>query len=189
MTIKPLTPKEFESILKPIFRLEPNPPTIENQNGQTPLTYKGFAIQIGRLTPIATESPERQRLLLQFTKKKSFWDDVVDPTHKIVIDLKTLCITEMPNVQFAVLPTGGFGHESLRILYQQGTYNPDWQKEQRISPLTIVKTTRIKEKGEEYYVIECSFCAECYQRKAKKTVLKQDWKEVFKGSDAYRVPS
>jgi hypothetical protein len=185
MTIKPLTPKEFESILKPIFRLEPNPHTTENQNRQTVLTYKGFDIQIGRLIPIVTDSCERQRLLLQFTKKKSFWDDVIDPTNRIVNDLKILCMTEMPNVQFTVLPTGGFGHESLRIWYQQGTYNPDWRKEQRISPLIIAKTIRIKEKGQEYYVIECSVCAECYQRKANKTILKGNWKDVLKRSDAY----
>jgi hypothetical protein len=188
MIIKPLTPKEFENFLRPIFRLEPSERVYSTFYGLLKLpTYKGFDIQLERYIPIVTDLYQRPRITLRFTKKKSFWDDVVDPTNRIVNDLKFLCTAEIPDVQFALLPAGGFGHESLRILYQQGTYNPNWEKEQRISPLIIAKTIKIKENGQEYYVVECSLCAECYQRKANKTILKKDWKELLRRSVAYWV--
>ena len=197
-----LTEQEFESILRPILRLETiesiyqtiyglfhlpidkRPYTTKTESKGILTTYKSFELEIKHLTWVESDSSEHPRLVLEFTKKKSLLDDVVNPTNKIVSDLKRLSSSEIPDLQFAVLPTVGFGHESLKVLYQKSTYNPDWEKQHRISPLTIVKTM-IKEKGKEYYVIEYCLTAECYQRKTDKTMLKEDWKEIFK----YSAPS
>jgi hypothetical protein len=130
---------------------------------------------------VETDSSEHPRLILTFTKTKHFWDDFVNPTNKIVNDLKNLSVAEISGLQFAILPTGGMGHESLRVLYQKGTYNPDWEKQHRVSPLTIFKTIA-KGKGREYYAIEYWLVAECFERKGNKTILKENWKEIFKYS-------
>jgi hypothetical protein len=197
-----LAPEEFESILKSILRLESiesifntiyrlfhlpidkKPYTTKTENGGILTTYKTFKFEIKHFIYVESDSSEHPRILLGFTKRKTFWDDFVNPTNKIVSNLKKLSASEIPDLQFDVLSTDGFGHEDLRILYQKGTYNPDWEKQHRISPLIIFKTI-FKEKGQEYYVIEYSLVAECFQRKGDKTILKEGWKEIFRYSAPY----
>jgi hypothetical protein len=194
-----LTKEEFEDILKPILRLEPTESIFDTINplfhlpvNQRPYgangegrgiatTYKSFSLDIKYINWVETDSSEHPRLILSFTKTKTFWDNWVNPTHKIVNDLKKISMSEIPDLQFAALPTAGMGNEQLRILYQKGTYNPDWEKQHRVSPLTIFRTVA-KQKGQEYYAIEYWLVAECFERKDNKTMLKENWKDLFRFS-------
>jgi hypothetical protein len=194
-----LTKEEFERMLKPILRLEPTGrifdtiyPLFHLPVGKRPYgtdgkdrgiatTYRSFTLDIKYINWAEFDSSEHPRLILSFTKTKTSWDDWVNPTHKIVNDLKKLSMSEIPGLQFEVLPTAGVGHEQLRILYQKGTYNPDWVKQHRVSPLTIFRTIA-KEKGQEYYAIEYWLVAECFERKDNKTMLKGNWKDLFRFS-------
>jgi len=197
--VNKLTPQEFESILKSVVRLEntesifnniyklfhlpidKKPYTTKTDNTGILTTYKNFEIEIRNFIYVDWDSSEHSRIIFEFKKRKSLLDDFINPTHKIVTDLKKLCTAEIYNAQFDILPTGGFGNESLKVFYQNGTYNPDWEKQHRISPLIIVKTIN-REKGKDFYIIEFSLNAECYQRKIDKTFLREDWKEIFRYS-------
>ncbi len=37
-----------------------------------------------------------------------------------------------------------------------------------------------RDKGKDFYIVEFSITTECYERKINKTVLKEDWKEIFR---------
>lgn len=199
MIINKLTPEEFESILKSVIRLEniktvfnniykifhlpvdKKPHTTKTDDKTIVTIYKNFEIEIWNFIYTDWDSSEHSRIIFQFKKAKSLIDDFINPTHNIVNNLKKLCAIEIYDVQFDILPTGGFGSDDLKVFYQKNTFNPDWEKQHKISPLIISKST-IREKGKDFYIIEFSITCECYQRQKDRTILKENWVDIFQYS-------
>ncbi len=198
MIINQLTQEEFKSILKSVFSLEnienifnniykiyhlpinKRPFNTETDNSGINTTYEDFDLKIRNVIYVNRDSSEHSRIIFEFSKKKSRFINFINPTRKIVTDLKKLCNAEIYNAQFGILPTHGFGHESLKVYFQKGTYNPDWEKQRRISPMVI---TTVEENN--LYIVEFHFASECYERKNDKTVLKKDWEKIFRYSAPY----
>ncbi len=117
MITNTITKEEFERMLKPILRLEPTerifetiyplfhlPPgkrpfDIDSENQGIATTYKSFALDIKYINWVETDSSEHPRLILSFTKAKTFLDDFVSPTRDIVNDLKKSSMSQIPGLQ------------------------------------------------------------------------------------------
>lgn len=202
-----LTYHEFESFIKSIVKLE-NTETIfeivskifhlpnykqlfckrNSEDTGIKTTYNGFEIEVKNFkwgSWVNSVKYEDSRIIVEFKKKKMLIDDFINPTNKIVNDLKRICINEIRKLQLCNYSYYGMGidNKKLEILYQDKTFNPnsDWEKHDKISPLTIAKTI-IREKGRDFYIIDFLLTAECYERDSDKTTLKKDWQEIFKNS-------
>lgn len=191
-----LTYNELEKIIKPIIRLEnieiikefiykvlyfkkaqasdKSQYRISSETTSVNSTYKGFEIEIKRLNDVANGYTG---VIIQFRKTKLFIDQFRNPTRSIVRDLKKLCSSEIYEAYFSdhvvrFVSTVNRKHE---FIYQSGTKNPDWERQSKLSPLTIFTKEDFKS-----FLVEFLFTPECYQRKSNKTILREDWLEIFK---------
>ncbi|HSC52132.1 MAG TPA: hypothetical protein VLC98_00815 [Phnomibacter sp.] len=135
--------------------------------------YKNFEIEIRRLED---KKNGYSGVIIQFRKKKLFKDFFSDPTKQIIIDLKSLCVKEIHEAWFNRIVLGRIikENEKYQFLYQIGTLNPDWEKQNKLSPLTI-----FTHESKDSYLIEFLFTPLCYERTSDKTVLKNNWLELF----------
>lgn len=192
MITNSLTFYEIERIIQAIIKLEnteiifdivskifhfPNYKELggKSENIGIKTTYKGFGIAVKHFV---WDKFGHQRIIVEFTKEKAFIDSFINPMNKIVNDLKKICETEIDKVKFSILPTGGISENYLEILYQEGTYNPDWEEQHKTSPLTIAKSIK-REMGNDLYIIDFDLTAECFERNLGRTILKEDWREIF----------
>ncbi len=100
-----LTQQEFESILRSVIRLEsiesifnniyrvfhlPNkkPYTTKTDNTGVLSTYKNFEIEIRNFIYVDWDSSEHSRIIFEFKKAKSILDDFINPTYKILNEIK-----------------------------------------------------------------------------------------------------
>jgi len=191
-----LTYKELENIIKPIIKLEhieiikesiyktlyfkKAEPSDKRQyiiNSEITginSTYKGFGIVILRLDDIENDY---SGVVIQFRKTKSFIDEFKNPTKPIVNALKKLCASEIVEAKFNDMVTRFVPavNRKLEFFYQSGTKNPDWEKQNKLSPLTIFTKQDYKS-----FLVEFLFAPECYERKVDKTTLRGDWLEIFR---------
>lgn len=191
-----LTYIELEKIIKPIIKLEhieiikesiykvlyfkkaePNDKNqyrITSETTGINSTYKGFEIEIRRLNDIENGYTG---VIIQFRKTKSFIDFFKNSRKSIVNDLKKLCASEIDEAEFSdfVVRFVPSVNRKYEYFYQSGTKNPDWEKQNKLSPLTIFTKEDYKS-----FLIEFLFTPECYERKTNKTILRGDWLEIFK---------
>ena len=94
----------------------------------------------------------------------------------MVKEIKNICETEIFECWFSNFDPEGISKDDKKeeFLYQLGTKNPEWEKQNKISPLTIF----IQEKIDQI-IIEFLFSPDCYERIENKTVLKENWLEIF----------
>ena len=135
--------------------------------------YRGFEFQVIRLDDRENGYKD---VLLRFTKKKVFLDYFKNSKNKIVKELKEFCERQISKCSFSVFNPGGLAPEGVKdeYFYQSGTKNPDWEKQNKISPLTIFTKEDSKE-----IVIEFLFSPYCYKEDLAKTTLKENALEVF----------
>ncbi|CAN5592156.1 hypothetical protein BH10BAC3_BH10BAC3_31220 [soil metagenome] len=190
-----LTYKELEKIFLPILRLERIEIIKENiydalhfskllpsdksqfricaETTGINSTYKGFEIEIKRLED---KKNDYSGVIIQFRKKKSFKDFLSDPIKLVIMDIQKLCDKEIHEAWFTNFDPGGIVTENAKdqFLYQLGSFNPDWKKQNKLSPLSIY--TR---EDQKLYLVEFLFTPLCYERISSKTILKNDWLDLF----------
>lgn len=190
-----LTYKEIEKIIRPILKLEniltikesiykvlhftrANPSDKEqyiissNFTGISS-TYRGFEIEVRNLNDRDNDYID---VLLRLVRKKTFKDHFFSSKNKIVKEIKNFCETEISECWFSNFDPGGIIKDDTKeeFLYQLGAKNPEWKKQNKISPLTIF----IQEKSDQI-LIEFLFSPDCYERIENKTSLKENWLEIF----------
>ena len=184
-----LTSQEFEKVLTPIFRLDDidlikstinkvlhfnDPPPLNNRkyiisadSTGVNSTFKAFEIQIRSL---------EGNVIIHFKKNKTFINYFNDPMGQIVRRIKQLCLQEIHEGWFSNFNLGNnslqYVHEE--ISYQLGTQNPKWKEQNKLSPLTIYT-----KQDSNSYVVELLFTPICYERIINKTVLKENWLDIF----------
>jgi DNA-directed RNA polymerase specialized sigma54-like protein len=142
-------------------------------------TYKGFEIEILRLNDSKNGFADS---IIKFRKRKTFIDYFINPKNRIVNALKVMCGKEIEKALFGKFDPRGIVKENVKeeFLYQLGTLNPDWKEQNKLSPLTMYTREDLNS-----YLIEFLFTPECYERKADKTTLKDDWLEIFRSTPAW----
>ncbi|MEO6838611.1 MAG: hypothetical protein ABI261_08275 [Ginsengibacter sp.] len=199
MIVNELTYNELESVMKPILKLEKKEiifniisktfhiPSYdkfdsdnEAENTGVKTMYKGFDLRVKNFKWTNSDKSEHPRIIIEFRKRKLFLDDSINQTKLILNDLKKICNGEIEKMKLKNFSIYGIGRDDSRIdcLYQEGTYNPNWEKQHKLSPLTITSAI-IREKGKDFFILEFDLTAECYERKSDKTFLKEDWQEIF----------
>lgn len=136
-------------------------------------TYRGFEIEIRRLNDF---KHGYLGVIIQFRKRKKIMDYFINQKSKIVNDIKKLCGKEINDAWFKEFDPWGIVQKDGKeeFLYQLGTLNPDWKEQNKLSPLAIY--TKADTNSD---LIEFLFTPECYHRKSDKTVLKDNWLEIF----------
>ena len=190
-----LTYKEIEKIIRPILKIEDiltikesiykvlhfkraNPSdkkqyVISSYFTGISSTYRGFEIEVRKLNDRDNDYID---VLLRFVRKKTFKDHFFSSKNKIVKEIKNFCETEISECWFSDFDPGGISKDDTKeeFLYQLGAKNPEWKKQNKISPLTIF----IQEKSDQI-IIEFLFSPDCYERIENKTSLKKNWLEIF----------
>ena len=171
MIVNKLTYNELGNLIKPILKLE-NKEIIFNTISKTfhissydkldlnneaedtgiKTMYKGFDLRVKNFKWTNSDKSEHPRIIIEFTKRKLFIDDFINPTKKILNDLNKICNGEIEKMKLLNFSIYGIGRDDSRIdcLYQEGTYNPNWEKQHKLSPLTITKAI-IKKKRRFLY--------------------------------------
>lgn len=136
-------------------------------------TFKGFEIEILRLDDAKNDYTG---VIIQFRKKRSIIDFFSNPNKQIVNHLKKLCDREIHEACFKKFDPGSIvkEHVNEQFLYHLGTLNPQWKEQNKLSPLIIYTKEDLNS-----YLVEFSFTPLCYGRKSGKTILKDDWLELF----------
>ncbi len=136
--------------------------------------YRGFEFQVRGLDDAKNNYKD---VLLRFTKKKVFLDYFKNSKNRIVRELKEFCKREIQYCSFNDFSPVGVARDGVKdeFFYQTGTKNPDWEKHNKLSPLTIFTKEDSKE-----VIIEFLFAPFCYQRTLGKTVLKANAEELFR---------
>ena len=145
---------------------------IKSNNDSIHSTYKGYEIEIRSLN-----DPNNgfYRAIIQFKIKPKFFDFFFNPNRRIINDLKRICKKEMTEISFGICDPGTSTESTKEELYCGSGFNPDWNEDFKLSPLQIFT----RETGREY-LIEFIFTSECYERESNKTVLKDNWLDIFK---------
>ena len=199
MIVNKLTYNELESVMKPILKLE-NKEIIFNTISKTfhipgyykldwnneaedtgiSTIYKGFDLRVKNFKWTNSDKSEHPRIIIEFRKRKLFIDDFINPTKMILNDLKKICNGEIEKMKLKNFSIYGIGFNNSKIdcIYLDGTYNPNWEEQHKLSPLTITSAI-IREKGKDFFILEFDLTAECYERKSDKTFLREDWQEIF----------
>ena len=190
-----LTEDEFKKILLPIIRLDQIEkikeaiykvlhftkalPTDKQQYRICPettginSTYKGFAIEIRGLNDIENYYIG---VIIQFRKQKSFLDLFYSPKKRLVRDIQKLCDKEIYQARFKYFDSGGFVKDNIteEFFYQLGALNQNWKEQNKLSPLSIYTKEDFSS-----YLVEFLFTPNCYERKSDKTILRDNWDEIF----------
>ena len=142
-------------------------------------TYHDFEIEIRRL-----DDPENLYfgVIIQFRKVKSFIDIFRNPQKKIVNDLMKICNKEIQHASFEKFDPGGSVKDYVteEFFYQSGAFNPNWKKQVKSSPLSLYT-----KEDSNSYIVEFLFTPNCYERVSKKTILRDNWLEIFSSYPSY----
>ena len=195
MIANKLTYGEIETIIKPMIKLESfetifdivnkvfHIPTEEKSEyiGVTS-TYAGFKLKIWKFNYLDYDDKLHPRIILQFKKEKSFIDYFINPMNKILKELSNICASEIHEIRLNKWRMNGLSNDNLilNLIYQKDTFNPiisDYERQHKFSPLTITAGEEVNK-----YIIEFFFTPECYERKLNKTILRENWSEIFKKS-------
>lgn len=136
-------------------------------------TYDSYEIEIKRLS-----DPKNSYtgVIVQFKRKKKFFDFLGNPNKKLFNELQKLCDKEISEAWLTKFDPGGIEPENVKekFWYQLGSLNDEWRTDSKVSPLFIFT----REKATEYF-IEFLFNPECYERKSDKTLLRDNWLDIF----------
>lgn len=190
-----LTYKELEIIFRPILQLEnivkikeniykvlhftrakPSDKqqyVISSEFGSVISSYRGFEIQVRKLHARENDYID---VLIRFTRKKVFTDHFFSSKNKIVDEIKKICESEISDCWFTPFEPGGFPKDDskLEFYHQMGAKNPNWEEQNKVSPLTFFTKETPKD-----IIFEFLFSPDCYERKDDKTKLKEDWLKIF----------
>ncbi|MDN3657204.1 hypothetical protein QWZ08_16260 [Ferruginibacter paludis] len=190
-----LTYEELDKIIKPIITLEnidiikervysilkftPSSPSANKQyfvNRDTTgvnSTYKQFEIEIRKLSDPKNDF---NGVIIQFKKQKRILDDFINPTNRLLKDLRKILDNEFTDLSLSNFDPGGKVIDGIKESYHYhlNALNPNWQIDNKLSPLVIY--TR-----EDYQtlLIEFTFSPECYERTLYGTSLKVYWRNFF----------
>jgi hypothetical protein len=136
-------------------------------------SYKNHEIEIRKL-------PDAENgytgLIMQFRKRLTFFDSFISPDKHLIYSLTQHFKSEFVDFSFVELNPGGVAPADIKdkFLYQSGALNINWKEDDKISPLTLYT-----KQGNGKSLVELLFHPECYERKLKKTALKNNWPEIF----------
>jgi hypothetical protein len=161
-------------------------------------TYNGFEIDIRQLS-----DPKNSYYgtTIQFKRSLGLMGGLFNANKKMVAHLKRICEKEITQtlfesggnypVSYPDLSSSMFRKLYLgprspnspkeELLYLSGSLNPKWNKPSSLPPLLnfvspLFIFTQESDKG---FTTEFWFVPECYERKDKKTILKEDWLEIL----------